>query len=132
MNKKKRKLKSWPIVLVFFVVTLGILIYCIFDIKNSLTNNGTATKVEVVDSISKYGYEINENDSKYVQKLFSSLKKELEKEIVINKNYVGGLQFVYRNYQEKFLKYAKDTVYKNVQNNIYKDRKQELPLVKSV
>jgi glutamate synthase domain-containing protein 2 len=50
----------------------------------------------------------------------------------INKNDVGGTQFVYKDYQNDFESYAKDTVYRYVENNIYKNRKQSLPNVEKV
>ena len=43
----------------------------------------------------------------------------------LNKNDIGGKEFVYRNYQEDFSKLAKETIYKYVENNIYGKRNQE-------
>lgn len=151
----KRKLKTWPIVTLFLIIIFAILIYCVIDIKNSLGNNKKATEIQVLEQIKGYDYSLNENDSKYYKELFKKLKDTLEKEELeeqkyaelvgqlfltdffslneaINKNDVGGEQFVYNNYKEDFLKYAKNTVYKYVENNIYGDRKQELPTVTSV
>lgn len=155
MKKSKRKLKSWPIMLLFFILIIGILVYCVIDIKNSLGTGEKAKQVQVLSEIQEYGYSLKENDSKYYKKLFKSLDKELNKDIVdeekyaslvsqlfisdffsldaaINKNDIGGEQFVYKDYKETFLKFAKNSIYKYVENNIYKDRNQELPLVSDV
>lgn len=154
MTKKRRKLKTWPIVSLFILVILGITIYCIIDICNSLKTKETK-EIKIVNEIEAYGYRLNENDPAYVSDLFSKLKKELEEEIVdeekyvtfisqmfiadfytlnqaINKNDIGGVQFVLKSNQEKFKKKAKDTVYRYVENNIYHDRKQSLPVVDEV
>ncbi len=153
--KKRRKLKSWPITLTFFLVVFGILIYCVIDIKSSLLNKKGSTKVQVLDKMDDYDYLLNENDPKYFKSLFKLLKKELEKDPVneenyaslisqlfivdffsldsaINKNDIGGEQFVYKDYRPTFLKFAKDGIYKYVENNIYKNRKQQLPIVSKV
>lgn len=152
MTKKRRfKIKFKGIMVVVFVVLLILLAFCIKDILDVLKNNGAA-KVEILDTIEKYDYSLNENDSEYFKENFKELKKELKKDKIdeenyasimsklfvadffslnnaINKNDVGGIQFIYTNYQSSFLGYAKDTIYKYVENNIYKDRNQELPVV---
>lgn len=154
-EKKKRKLKSWPIVALFFIVTVGILFYCVVDIKNSLKGQKGANEVQVVNEIKEYNYQLEDTDCKYYKSVFKELQKELAKETVdeeayaslisklfvadfyslksaVNKNDVGGRQFVYSDYQETFLKLAKDSVYKYVENNIYGKREQDLPLVTDV
>ena len=45
---------------------------------------------------------------------------------------VGGIDFVHTNAKTNFLEKAEDTVYKYVENDIYGNRKQELPVVKEV
>ena len=52
----------------------------------------------------------------------------------LNKNDVGGYQFVYEGYQDTFKRFASDVngVYYYVENNIYGDRKQDLPVVEEV
>ena len=151
---KKRKLKTSLIITLLLIAVVLIMAYCVNDIIGSLKSDGEK-KVEVLESIKGYYYELNENDSKYFKELFKQLKKELESDNVdeeeyasllaklfvtdfysleysINKNDVGGKQFVYKDYQEDFVKYAKDTVYNTVENNVYGKRKQELPNIKEV
>ena len=50
----------------------------------------------------------------------------------VNRSDVGGIQFVYKDYQESFTKLAMEGMYHYVENNIYGDRKQELPEVVNV
>lgn len=154
MAKNKRKKISFKVVMicVFILLFIG-LAFCAKDIIKLIKNNNLK-EAEVISEIKDYGYTLNENDSEYFKEKFMLLKKELEKEEVdeesyasliselfaidfysldssINKNDVGGVQFVYDDYKEDFVKFAKDSIYKYVENNIYKDRKQELPLVLS-
>ena len=148
---KKRRLKVWPIII---LVVFVILLFCLKDIYDSL-NSKKQTELKVVDIIEKYDYTLKEKESSYYISLFKKLKKELNKEKIneenyatlisqmfladffnlenkINKNDVGGVEFIYKDYQDDFIKGAKDTVYNYVENNIYGDRKQELPNVKEV
>ena len=154
-KRKKRKLKSWPLVVLFFVITIGILVYCVLDIKTSLKGKGKSTKVQVLNEIKEYGYKLEETDNKYFKSLFNKLKKELEKEEIneeeyaslvsqlfitdfyslddaINKNDIGGRQFIYSDYEDTFVKLAKSTVYKYVENDTYGKRDQDLPTITKV
>ena len=142
---KRNKFKV--VMTIIFIILFTLLAFGFKDIIAVLKNDG-ASKVEILDTIKKYEYTLDENDSAY-------FKKELEKKnvneeeyaklvsklfiidffslnSVINKNDVGGKQFVYKDYQESFIKFAKDGIYKYVENNIYGDRKQDLPSVKLV
>ena len=136
------------IVIIILLIILGILV---FGIIKNLTND--VKKTVVLDTIENYNYELTDNDTKYFKETFKNLKKALnesnEEEYAIavsklfiidfyslssavNKNDVGGTQFIESSSKENFIKKAKDTIYKNVENNIYGDRKQELPTVKEV
>ena len=149
---KRNKFKV--VMTIIFIILFTLLAFGFKDIIAVLKNDG-ASKVEILDTIKKYEYTLDENDSAYFKKEFKKLKKELEKKNVneeeyaklvsklfiidffslnrvINKNDVGGKQFVYKDYQESFIKFAKDGIYKYVENNIYGDRKQDLPSVKLV
>ena len=153
MAKKKKVKKFRLIMTIIFVILFILLAISTMDIINSLKSNDK--KIEILDTIKGYDYSLNEYDSAYFKKVFKKLKKELENKKVdeekyaklvselfvidfyslddaLNKNDVGGIQFVYKDYQSDFVKYAKDTIYKYVDNNIYGDRKQKLPKVDSV
>jgi len=154
MKTKKRRIKINLILGLIVVVLVCIMGYCVFDIVSSMKNT-TPTTVEVLDKIEGYDYELNENDSAYFETLFGELKTVLENEELdeeeyativgklfitdfysldcsINKNDVGGIQFVYSGYRNDFISKAKTSVYNYVENNIYGDREQELPKVKNV
>ena len=150
-KKRKFKLKFKTVMIFVFIILIIGLCFCIKDIIGVLKNNG-ASEVEVLSEIKNYGYTLNENDSEYFKEKFMLLKTELDKKEIdeekyasliselfvidfyslnssLNKNDVGGIQFVYTDYQADFVKFAKDGIYKYVENNIYGNRKQELPIV---
>lgn len=151
---KKRRIKVNLILSLIVVILVAVMIYCILDIFSNIKSK-TQTTVEVLDEINGYDYELNENDSVYFKSLFNNLKEALETEEVneeeyaslvsqlfisdfysldcsLNKNDIGGTQFVYTPYQQDFISKAKTSVYNYVENNIYGDRKQELPMVTEV
>ena len=142
------------IVTILFIVLLFILGWCLKDIIGVLKNNG-ASEVEILEQIESYNYVLNENDPEYFKTVFKDLKEELSKDKIDEENYakliselfaidffslnnalskndVGGIQFVYADYQDSFTKFAKEGIYKYVESNIYNNRKQELPSVSSV
>lgn len=148
---KKRRLKTWPIIILLIFV---ILVICIVNIISSL-NNSKKISTETIDTIKKYNYNLKQNESTYYKELFKELKSELKKDKIdeekyasiisqmfltdflsldnaINKNDVGGTDFIYSTYKDTFITKAKDTLYLYIENNIYGDRKQELPIVKEV
>ena len=158
MKKKKIKYDNVVIfgligLLVLLLLITGVLVFGIYkDTFGSKTEG-----VEILDTIDKYGYQLTENNTDYYKELFNELKKLLSEEDYsdkeyaelvaklfvadfydlnskLNKNDVGGYQFVYEGYQESFKNYASDVngVYYYVENNIYGDRKQDLPVVKEV
>lgn len=138
-------------VIIVLLVVIGILIKNIYDdIKSSKQE-----EVKIIETIDNYNYELNENDTELFRKEFSNLKDILNSEEIdfekyaesiaklfvidfysldaaINKNDVGGVQFIGSDYQEMFILKAKDTIYSHIENNIYGKRTQELPNVKEV
>lgn len=151
---KKRRVKKKYLLILFFVVLVG---FCIFwfvccNDKKKMT---PAKDIEVIDTIDNFDYTLNDNETKYYNEVFNSLKELLGQEEYENKDYsiligklflidfydlnskimksdIGGTQFVYSLYRDDFEKGAMDTVYDGVQSNVYEDRKQELPVVTSV
>lgn len=145
--KKRRIKKSALLVIAILVILVGTLF-----IKKVFFDKEKATTTKVADEIKDYGYILNDNETKYYQKLFKMLKKELNKSDVDdeayakllsqmfvadffnldnkeNKNDIGGTQFIYTSFQQDFEKLAKDGIYKTVENNMYSNRDQELPIV---
>jgi len=153
---KKRKLKkSTKIALVVALVAIlfGLGIYYI--INNFTARKPINTKVKVIDKIKEFNYELEENETKLYKKYFKELTSVLQKEEIdyeeyaelvsklyvadfynlenkITKNDVGGIQFIHSSAVDNFLVKAKDTMYKNIESNIYGDRKQELPIVSKI
>ena len=154
MAKKRRKIKIGRIFMLLVIMCLlaflGIMAYEKLNTKESKTK-----KVKNIMSIKEYDYTLKENATPYYKKLFKKLAATLSKEEVdeedymnlacqmfvsdffnldnkISKNDVGGVQFVYKNYQNDFEKYAMDTIYKSVESNVYGYRRQNLPVVEEV
>ena len=150
----KKRIKISAVLYSIVIVLLIVLGFFIKDIyKNLLASS--ASEVEVLSTIDEYGYYLNENDSDYFNSVYKELEKELNNEEIdesnyaelisklfvidfysvnyaVNKNDVGGKQFVYSTYVDNFVNAAKDSIYSTVENNIYGDRNQELPIVKDV
>lgn len=141
--------------IIMFGVSVLVLVASTLIILNALNKKDTKETVKIIDSLSEYGYVLKENTTKYYQDLFKDLKAVLNAEEVdeeayaklvaqlfvsdyctlnnkMSKNDVGGVQFVYEDYQEDFKKYASQTVYRTLINNIDGKREQELPVVKKV
>ena len=135
---KKRRLKTWPIIILLIFI---ILIICIVSIISSL-NNSKKISTETIDSIKKYNYNLKQNESTYYKELFKELKSELKKEKIdeekyasiiskmfltdflsldnaINKNDVGGTDFIYSTYKDTFITKAKDTLYLYIENTVF-------------
>lgn len=141
------------IITILIVISFMILVFLIGNIIKDLTNKVKET--ETLDTIDNYSYVLTDSDTDYYKEQFKELKKILQAEEVneeeyaktisklflidfyslassINKNDVGGSQYVEEAYRDTFIRKAKDTIYANVENNIYGDRKQELPNVTQV
>ena len=152
--KKKRKInvKRVAILIILLVLIISGIILGVCK----LTAKDVDTKaVKEVASIDAYGYTLRDNATAYYKKLFKELEKVLNTDDVdeekyselvaqmfiadffsldnkISKNDVGGVQFVYANFQNDFEKYAMDAVYKTVESDVYGDREQTLPEVTKV
>ncbi len=134
---KKRKLSVKKIVK--FVIVLLIIVALIIVAIKFLTKEDTVKKVEVEDEIKEYGYKMDDNETEYYKSLFKELKTVLEKETVdeneyaslvsqlfladflnldnkLSKNDVGGVQFIYTDFQSDFEKIAKEGIYDAVVN----------------
>ena len=151
---KKRKIKYGRIftllIIVCLLAFLGVMAYDKLNVKEVKTK-----KIKNISTIKEYDYVLKENASAYYKKLFKKLDSVLSKEEVdeeeylnltcqmfvsdffnldnkVSKNDVGGVQFVYKDYQTDFEKYAMDSIYKSVESNVYGNRRQSLPIVEEV
>lgn len=151
---KKRRVKKRIFLVLFLLALVGFcLIYFLGFGKKK--DQPVAKEIEVIDTIDNFDYTLNDNETEYYNSVFNELKGLLSSDDYENRDYavlvgklflidfydlnnkvmksdVGGTQFVYAPYREDFEKGAMDTVYDSVQSNVYGDRKQELPIVKSV
>ena len=50
----------------------------------------------------------------------------------VSKYDIGGLDYLYDGAKESFRSKILDTIYKNVEDNSYKNRKQSLPIVENI
>lgn len=146
----KKKVRAFIILLVLIIAGL---IGAILFVDNM--HKEKPIKVKSVDEIEGYDYTLSSNATKYYKSLFKELKEVLEADekdeakyadLVtklfvadfynldnkVNKNDVGGVQFVYKDFRDDFRKLAADSIYKNVLDNTYGDRKDELPVVTNV
>lgn len=153
-KKRKRKIKYGRIftllIIVCLLAFLGVMAYDKLNVKEVKTK-----KIKNISTIKEYDYVLKENASAYYKKLFKKLDSVLSKEEVdeeeylnltcqmfvsdffnldnkVSKNDVGGVQFVYKDYQTDFEKYAMDSIYKSVESNVYENRRQSLPIVEEV
>lgn len=135
---KKRKIS--PKKIIRFIVIMLLLIALIVAVILFLTNKKPAKKpVKVEDEIKGYGYKLDNNETAYYKELFKKLKTTLESKEVDqdkyaslvgqlfladffnldnknSKNDIGGVQFVYTEFQPDFIKLAKEGMYNIVVN----------------
>lgn len=137
------------------VLIAGLILGGYILLKGKPKNKKVKKEVKVEEVIDDYGYELADNETDYYKGLFKNLKSVLnEKELIeekyasliaqlfladffnldnkLSKNDVGGIQFVYSSFRNDFENLAKNGIYHYVENNIYGDRNQHLPVVKEV
>jgi len=147
-RRKRKKAKVGPIILLLIVIFVvgGYLIY---------NSRPKLQVVSVVERIEKYDYYLEDNATDIYKDNYKKLEKELSKEEVDEDEYaklvgkmfvidyytlnnkitnkdIGGVQFIHSNLKKDFINQASETIYKYVKNDLYGDRKQKLPEVKSV
>ena len=149
MKKKYKRI----LIIILIVVLLAIISFVIYKI---LLNNKTEEEVvNVVDSISEYGYNLDDRDTELMKSTYEELKNILNSDEIdyelyasalaklfvidlftmdnkINKYDVGGSEYVYPDALENFKLNVEDTLYKHMENNSSGKRKQELPEVSSI
>ena len=161
MSKKLRKIKTKKsnkakiiIIVLIVLVLLGTGGY--FGYRYYLSLHGKKKiDVKVLDTIDNYGYSISDRDSELFKKEYEALKKILNKEEIDEKGYaeqvaklfiidlytlsskvnkydVGGREFFYNTKVDMYDLKVMDTLYSNVQDDTYGDRKQDLPTVKAI
>ncbi len=153
MDSKKKKKK---IIFIFLFLLFIVSIFFIYFLKVNKSKNINENKIEVLDCIEKYEYNLEDRDSDIYKENFIKLKDLLEKQNAIDyqeyakylaslflidlytinnkvsKYDVGALEFIYPEEQEKFRNKVMDSIYKLVEDNSTNTRKQELPTVAKI
>ena len=119
------------------------------------TESKPKVETKIISNIEKYGYTLDDRDTKYMKETFKELESilnidEINKEeyakvlsklfIIdfytlsnkINKYDVGSLEYILNDKVEIFKNKAMDTIYSDIIDNTYKDRVQELPEITNV
>ena len=148
MKKKYKRI----LIIILIVVLLAIISFVIYKI---FLNNKTEEVVNIVDSISEYGYNLDDRDTELMKNVYEELKDVLLADTIdyekyadtlarlfvidlftmnnkINKYDVGGTEYVYPDAIENFKLNVEDTIYKHMENNSSGKRKQNLPEVSSI
>lgn len=154
MARRRRKIRLGRILILLFVISLLVGL-CVYGAGKVTKKSTSVKKVKAISTIKEYDYTLKENATAYYKGLYKELDKVLSKDEVdydkyleliskmfvadffnldnkVSKNDVGGVEFVYKDYQLDFKKYAMDSIYKTVENNVYGARRQDLPVVSSV
>ena len=144
--------KNRGLVIAITVTFIIILATVIIKLSPDHSNNG---EIKIINRIDDYGYILEDNKTGIHQKYFDELVEVLKVEDVnkeeyakviskifvsdfynldnkINKNDIGGIQYIYPAAKDNMILKAKDTIYKYVENNIDGSRKQKLPIVSDV
>lgn len=148
--KLKKKIKRLLVIFVLILLAIGgYLIY------KELTSPKEPKEAKIINEIEDYGYKLKENKPERYKKLFKELKEILAETEVNEEKYVskisemfiydfyslddktaktdiGGVDFIYNEILENVLQNAQSTYYKYVENNIYNNRNQKLPIVDTI
>ena len=147
--KRRPKKKLFVLIMIVALILIGVGAYIVYQPKEKVK------EAKVISKISSYGYTLKSNKSKEYKALFQKLKEVLTGEEIDQDKYakvitkmfimdfysltdhvaktdVGGVDFVHPDIIDNFITNAQDTYYKNVESNIYKQRKQSLPKVDKI
>lgn len=155
MRKVLNKNKLFYFVMISLILVVIIVIGVKFTLEFLVKNEKNVVTKKELDSLELYGYTLDDYDSDLYKEYFNDLKSTLNskevnyedyaKEIVklfvsdfytldnkLTSSDIGGVEFIPSDMVENFKMHAGDTMYNHVKTNIYGDRVQELPIVKSV
>ena len=155
MRKVLNKNKLFYFVMISLILVVIIIIGVKFTLEFLVKDDKNVVKKKELDSLELYGYTLDDYDSDLYKEYFNDLKSTLNskevnyedyaKEIVklfvsdfytldnkLTSSDIGGVEFIPSDMVENFKMHAGDTMYNHVKTNIYGDRVQELPIVKSV
>ena len=139
-------------VLLVGVISLGVL-KLFFD--NSEEEHEEANVSNIISDITDYGYTLDDRDTDYMKNTFYELEDILSATNVdynlyadtlaklfaidfytldnkINKYDVGSLEYILSSKVDMFRQKALDTIYRDIIDNTYRDRVQDLPEITNV
>lgn len=145
---KKRRIIIAAIIVIFIIVLATVII-------KVWPKSNKREEVKVINTIEKYGYTLDDNETNLHQKYFNELVAALKEDEVdeesyasvvvklfvsdfynldnkTTKNDIGGIQYVYSAAKDNMVLKAKDTIYKYVESNVDNTRNQTLPIVSGV
>lgn len=151
LTKKEKRIRK----IVIIIVAILTIILAFLIGKNNFNhkeNPKEPASVKIDDAIEEYGYELPETATTYYKELFNKLKILLNSDEVVEEEYaklvaqmfaadfynldnkltnsdIGGIKFVNKDIQTNFKLAAQNTMYNNIENNIYGNRNQKLPIV---
>lgn len=155
MRKVLNKNKLFYFVMISLILVVIIVIGVKFTLEFLVKDEKNVVTKKELDSLELYGYTLDDYDSDLYKEYFNDLKNTLNskevnyedyaKEIVklfvsdfytldnkLTSSDIGGVEFIPSDMVENFKMHAGDTMYNHVKTNIYGDRVQKLPIVKSV
>lgn len=142
--------------IVISVLLVGVIALGVFKIFYSSEEKKTDVNVtSVISNIADYGYTLDDRDSNYMKEVFHELEdilntpevdyhayaEALAKLFVIdfytlnnkvNKYDVGSLEYILSSRVDTFRQKAQDTIYRDILDNTYRDRVQDLPEITNV
>lgn len=155
MRKVLNKNKLFYFVMISLILVVIVVIGLKFTLEFLVKDDKNVVTKKELDSLELYGYTLDDYDSDLYKEYFNDLKSTLNskevnyedyaKEIVklfvsdfytldnkLTSSDIGGVEFIPSDMVENFKMHAGDTMYNHVKTNIYGDRVQKLPIVKSV
>lgn len=155
MRKVLNKNKLFYFVMISLILVVIIVIGLKFTLEFLVKDDKNVVTKKELDSLELYGYTLDDYDSDLYKEYFNDLKNTLNskevnyedyaKEIVklfvsdfytldnkLTSSDIGGVEFIPSDMVENFKMHTGDTMYNHVKTNIYGDRVQKLPIVKSV
>lgn len=159
MKKKMKKGINKNRVFYFVVGSLAALIIIACGVKVCfdffISDEKPVVSKKTLANLELYGYTLDDLDTELYKSYFDELKSILDEEEVnmisyaevltklfitdfyslsnkVTSSDIGGVEFVHKDMVDNFKMHAGDTMYNHIKNNVYGDRIQELPTVKSV
>lgn len=144
-----------PVKIIFIIIVVALLAATGYYVYQEYFKKQTVNETKIIHEMKEYGYTLSNHSTELFKDTFYKLEKVLESDEVneeeytklvaqlfiidfytldnkITNNDIGGVQFLHDDIKDNFILKAKDTLYKYVESNVYNDRKQELPEVKSI